>query len=209
MAKLTLVHLTLFLSAPFWQSSTDSARLKGGKLQTQSTSKSAAEVDAATTADKKRLNGLWVGFGVYFVIMLFAAQYATRVPYQVLALGGLLNMSIVISFFVAINKVRKRIRGQAQIESKGASGSPVKYEGLKKLRWLFFALAAIGIAYTPSAILTVLSIARSDHRLIIPFVGALVIRLVFIGFFLKIWWETGKKSGTTSNPNGLPSTNRV
>jgi len=171
-------------------------------LQTQSTSKSAAEVDAATRADKKRLNGLWVGFGVYFVIMLFALQYATRVPYQVLALGGLLNMSVIICFFVAINKVRRRIRAQGQIESKGVSGSPMKYDGLKKLRWLFFALAAIGIVYTPSAILTVFSNAASDHRLIIPFAGALVIRLLFIGFFLKIWWETGKKSGATSNPDG-------
>jgi hypothetical protein len=171
-------------------------------LQTQSTSKSAPEVDAATRADKKRLNGLWVGFGVYFVIMLFAAQYSTRVPYQVLALGGLINMTIIICFFVAINKVRRRIRGQAQNESKGVSGSPMKYEGLKKLRWWFFALAAIGIAYTPSAILTVFSNATSDHRLIIPFVGALLIRLLFIGFFLKIWWETGKKSGTSSNLDG-------
>ena len=134
--------------------------------------------------------------------MLFAIQYATRVPYQVLALGGLINMSIIISFFVAINKVRRRIRGQAQIESKGVSGSPMKYEGLKKLRWLFFALAAIGIAYTPYAILTVFSNATSDHRLIIPFAGALVIRLLFIGFFLKIWWETGKKSGKTPQVPG-------
>jgi hypothetical protein len=175
---------------------------KRSKLQTQSTSKSAAEVDAARRADKRQLTGLWVGFGVYFVIMLIVLQYATRVPYQVLALGGLINMSIIISFFVTINKVRRRIRAQGQIESKGVSGSPMKYEGLRKLRWLFFAVAAIGIVYTPSAILTVFSITRSDHRLIIPSVGALVIRLLFIGFFLKIWWETGKKSGTSLNPDG-------
>ena len=201
-AKLTQVYLTLFLSTPFWQGSTHSALLKGGKLEFQSTSKNAAEAEAATGADKKRLNGLWVGLGLYFVIMLFAVQYATRVPYQVLALGGLINMSIIICFFVAINKVRRRIRTQGQLESKGVSGAPMKYEGFKKLRWLFFALAVIGIAYTPSAILTVFTNAMSDHRLIIPFAGALVIRLLFIGFSLKIWWETGKKSGATPNPDG-------
>src|SRR5437899_7513145 len=149
---------------------------------------------AETRVDKKRLKALWVGLSVYFVIMVVAFQYATRVPYQILAQGGLLNMTIVISFFVAINKVRRRIRNQGQIDSIGVSGSPTKYEGLKKVRWLFFALAAIGIAGTPSAILPVLSNATSDHRLAILFVDALVIRLLFIGFFLKIWWEAGKKS---------------
>ena len=153
------------------------------------------------TADKKRLKILWIGLGVYFVIMMVALQYATRVPPRFLGLCGLINMSIIICFFVAINKVRRRIRVQGQVESKSVSGSPMKYEGLKKLRWLFFAMTAIGIAYTPSAILTVFSIATSDHRLIIPAAGALVIRLLFIGFFLKIWWETGKKSGTSSSPD--------
>jgi hypothetical protein len=171
-------------------------------LQTQTTSNNEAERDTAARADKKRLKALWVGLSVYFVIMVVALQYATRVPYQFLALGGLLNMSIIICFFVAINKVRRRIRNQGQIESKSVSGSPMKYEGLKKLRWLFFALAAIGIAYTPSAILTVISNATSDHQLIIPLAGALVIRLLFIGFFLKIWWETGKKSGKTPQVPG-------
>jgi hypothetical protein len=80
--------------------------------------------------------------------------------------------------------------------------TPTKYEGVKKLRWLFFVLAAIGIAETPSAILSAYLNATSDHHLIIPFIGALVIRLLLIGFFLKVWWETGKKSGTTPNPDG-------
>ena len=80
--------------------------------------------DAALGNDKKRLKALWVGLCVYFVIVLVAVQYATRVPYQALALGGILNLSIIICFFVAINKVRRRIRTHGQIEPKGASGSP-------------------------------------------------------------------------------------
>ena len=77
----------------------------------------------------------------------------------------------------------------------------MKYEGLRKLRWLFFLGAAIEIAYTPSAILTAISSAKSDHRLIIPFAGALAIRLLVIGFFLKIWWETKKKSQAPKQDN--------
>jgi hypothetical protein len=171
-------------------------------LQTQSSSNNEAVRGAATRADKGKLKALWIGLSVYFVIIVVALQYARRVPYQFLALGGLLNMGIIICFFVAINKLRRQIRNQGQIESKGVSGSSTKYEGVKKLRWLFFALAAIGLAGTPSAILTVVSNASSDHRLIIPFVGALVIRLLFIGFFLNIWWETGKKSGKTPQVPG-------
>ena len=77
----------------------------------------------------------------------------------------------------------------------------MKYEGLRKLRWGFFVVAAIGIADTPSAILTAISSAKTDHRLIIPFAGAVVIRLLVIGFFLKIWWETKKKSPTSKQGN--------
>jgi hypothetical protein len=66
----------------------------------------------------------------------------------------------------------------------------MKYAGLKKLRWVFFGLAAIGIAQTPAALLAVISEAKEDHRLIPLFLMGGVIRFLFIGFFLKIWWET-------------------
>lgn len=154
-------------------------------------------------ADKERLKGLWVGFGVYFVIMLFAIPYAaTRVPYQVFALGGLINATIIICFFVVMNKVRRRIGEQRQSESKDVSCNPVKYQSLKKFRWLFFAAAVIGIAETPSAIQIGFSNAKSDHLQIILLAGAVVIRLLVICFFLKIWWATRKISRTNSSPNG-------
>lgn len=69
---------------------------------------------------------------------------------------------------------------------------PMKYEGVKKMRWIFLGLAVIGIVQTPFVIPPAISSAIADHRLIIPFVVALVIRILFIGFFLKIWWETGR-----------------
>jgi hypothetical protein len=80
----------------------------------------------------------------------------------------------------------------------------MKYEGLRKLRWGFFAAAAVGIAGTPSAILTAISSAKADHRPIIPFAGAVVIRLLVISFFLKIWWET-KKESRASNQGHAPT----
>ncbi|HEY6388450.1 MAG TPA: hypothetical protein VIX91_22450 [Candidatus Acidoferrum sp.] len=81
-------------------------------------------------------------------------------------------------------------------------GGAMKYAGLKKYRWLFFALAAIGIIQTPFAILSAISEARADHRLILPLLLALTIRFAMLGFFSKIWWDTRSSSETSSN---LPS----
>lgn len=148
--------------------------------------------EVAIRTDRQRLRTLCVGFGLYFLLMLYAIGYATRIPGQFLALAGLVNMGIIISFLVAINTLRKRtlIASEARV----ATTAPVlrKYEGLRKLRWLFFVGAVIGIVSTPSAILTAIVSATADHRLIIPYAGAVVIRLLTIGFFIKIWWETGR-----------------
>ena len=66
----------------------------------------------------------------------------------------------------------------------------MKSEGLRKVRWAAFALAAIGILQTPFVIANAVSGATADHRLIAPFVGAFAIRVLVISFFLKIWWDT-------------------
>jgi len=51
-------------------------------------------------------------------------------------------------------------------------------------------LATIGILETPFVIPSAVSQAISDHRLIVPFVMAFAVRVLFIGFFSKIWWDT-------------------
>jgi hypothetical protein len=61
------------------------------------------------------------------------------------------------------------------------------------------ALAAVGILQTPFVIPGALSQAIADHRLIAPFVGAFAIRVLVIGFFLKIWWDT--RASTHSSPD--------
>jgi hypothetical protein len=71
-----------------------------------------AEREEAIKQDKKRLRMLWVGFITYFLIMLNALRFATKVPYQIFILGALINMSIIVSIFVAMNKVRRRMQGR-------------------------------------------------------------------------------------------------
>ena len=73
----------------------------------------------------------------------------------------------------------------------------MKYAGLKKFRWFFFALAVIGIGQTPFVVRPALSDALADHRVLFPFLLALVIRVISIGFFLKIWWETRPSAGAS------------
>jgi len=74
----------------------------------------------------------------------------------------------------------------------------MKYAGLKKYRWLFFALAAIAIMQSPFATLNAISSATIDHRMILPMIIALSIRFTFVGFFLKIWWDTRRSPGPSS-----------
>jgi hypothetical protein len=75
----------------------------------------------------------------------------------------------------------------------------MKYAGLKKLRWAFLMFAILGIADTPFAISRAASQVGADHRMIFPFLGAFVIRFLTIAFFLKIWWDTGKR-GESADP---------
>ena len=79
----------------------------------------------------------------------------------------------------------------------------MKTEGLRKVRWIAFALAAVGILQTPFVIPGAVSQAVADHRLIVPFVGAFAVRVLVIGFFSKIWWDTrtsANSSPDSSNP---------
>lgn len=65
--------------------------------------------EKADRADKSRLRVLWIGLCLYFLIMINALRLVHRVPYQILLLGALVNFAIIVSIFVAINKVRKRM----------------------------------------------------------------------------------------------------
>jgi hypothetical protein len=79
----------------------------------------------------------------------------------------------------------------------------MKTEGLRKVRWIAFALAAFGILQTPFVIPGAVSQVIVDHWLIFPFVGAFAIRVLVIGYFLKIWWDSRASADSgpdSSNP---------
>jgi hypothetical protein len=62
-----------------------------------------------TEAKPRNVRALWLAASLYFMAMLIASQYATKVPYQVLVLGGILNMAIVLFFVVKLRKAYMRI----------------------------------------------------------------------------------------------------
>jgi len=78
----------------------------------------------------------------------------------------------------------------------------LKTEGLKKVRWVALALAAVGILQTPFVIPDAVSKAIADHRLIALFLMAFAIRVLFIDFLSKIWWDTrANAGGRPDSPN--------
>jgi hypothetical protein len=68
-----------------------------------------SEVQDANKADKSKLRVLWACVCMYVLIMANSLRFATQLPYQILLLGGLLNMGIIISMFVAMNKIKRRM----------------------------------------------------------------------------------------------------
>ena len=61
-------------------------------------------------ADVRRLRLLWVGFVLYFLIMLNALRYAHVVPYQIFVLCSLVNCAILVTTFVAMRRIYMRLR---------------------------------------------------------------------------------------------------
>jgi hypothetical protein len=82
----------------------------GRNLATETKNPSNAERQEADKADKSKLRVLWAGVCLYVLIMVNAFRFAAQVPYQILILGALINIGVIVSLFVAINKVRKRMQ---------------------------------------------------------------------------------------------------
>jgi hypothetical protein len=76
-------------------------RIQSGDAQIQVP---APTPSATYSAKPQNVRALWLAAGFYFVLMVIAFQYATRVPYQVLVLGAVLNMAIVLTFVVKLRK---------------------------------------------------------------------------------------------------------
>ena len=59
----------------------------------------------------RRIRVLWVALIVYLMIILNAIHYAHSVPYQALIVGGIINMAIVVSLVLALQRAYKNLKG--------------------------------------------------------------------------------------------------
>ncbi len=65
--------------------------------------------NSSKNAKTRRIRMLWAGLSVYFLIMLNAFRYAREVPYQILILGGVLNLAIIMTLVNSLSRAYKRL----------------------------------------------------------------------------------------------------
>ncbi len=66
--------------------------------------------------DRRKLRWLVIGFVCYFLFMVYALPHASRLPYQIFALCGVLNFAIILAFVFSIRKVYLRMKGLTLLE---------------------------------------------------------------------------------------------
>jgi hypothetical protein len=76
---------------------------RASEYQSKTGPLSAAQT-AVSDQRPRNVRFLWIAAGLYFTAMLVAVQYATRIPPQFLALAGILNMAIILTFVVKLRK---------------------------------------------------------------------------------------------------------
>ena len=86
------------------------------RMRAEDKSATATAARAVTTEAKPRnVRALWLAAILYFTTMLIASQYATKVPYHVLVLLGILNMAIVLFFVIKLRKAYMRSRSRSDL----------------------------------------------------------------------------------------------
>src|SRR2546427_10858567 len=91
-------------------------------------------------AASRKLRWLWISLILYLLFMFIALLHALTVPYQVLALGAILNAAILFTFILAIRRAFVRSRGGVDLKSRETSdvtsGSALQ-SNRRRLRWLW------------------------------------------------------------------------
>ena len=105
------------------------------------------------------------------------------------ALVGIQLVGFVVIAFVywsraQWNEMETSLSGDVSTKSESA-----KKPKLRRTRWLWFAMAVVGVLQTPNAIINAIQLVKSDHRMAVVAVLAFAIRFGMIWLFLKLWWQ--------------------
>ena len=95
---------------------------------------------------------------------------------------------VVIAFIYWSRAQWNRIETSPSRETSTESERAKKHK-FKRTRWLWFAVAVIGILQTPDAIVKAIQLVKSDHWMSSVVVLGFVIRFGVIWLFLKLWWQ--------------------
>ncbi len=83
-----------------------------------------SNVDTKKQADKRRIKFLYVGLVTWIAVFFNAViRYASKVPYQVFALGSVIDLIIIVTFILALRKAYRRLGSEP--ESERAESKPL------------------------------------------------------------------------------------
>jgi hypothetical protein len=143
-------------------------------------------------ADRRQIRMLWVGGGIYFLILLNGLRYFGHLPYQIVILGAALNAMIFAVFVVTIRKVHKRMRNEGKNVTSTAPAvtSEAKPRNIRAL-WLaailYFVAMLIAFQYATKVPYQVLVLGGVLNMAIVLF---------FVVKLRKAYMHTGSRSRT-------------
>jgi hypothetical protein len=78
-------------------------------VHTEKNDANGVSLGSTKEADARKIRILWIGLGIYFLIMLNALRYARGLPYPIFILGALVNIAIIVTIIVSMRRVYKRM----------------------------------------------------------------------------------------------------
>ena len=101
-----------------------------------------------------------------------------------LQLFGFVVIAIVYWCRAQWNEMETSLSGDAPTEAERA-----KKPKWRRVRWLWFAIAVVGILQTPNAIINAIHLVKPNHWMAFLAVLGFAIRFGMIWLFLKLWWQ--------------------
>lgn len=66
--------------------------------------------NSTTDTARRRIRWYWVGVGTYLLVLLNVVRIAGKLPYQIFALGAVVNLAILIAIILLLRRAYKRRR---------------------------------------------------------------------------------------------------
>lgn len=133
-----------------------------------------------TKAERRRLLALWLGSGLYFLILLSNLHYVGRLPPQILVLGLIFNGAIFATFLFAIRQTYKRIQNQSETGVLDAPTAPRTVVEQQKIRRLWFAAGL----YFILMLVAIQYAAKAPYQLLV--VGSILNMAIILTFVMSL-----------------------